>query len=1366
MSPSTQATVSTEAATSPSGTTVGQLQQSNAAVSNTTTPVKSSTPPSEKVVAEEIIQQTKNADVGQSVDTPDASATSTSDHPNVSEKLSAPVKKEEQHESTIATASAKQDLMSKAIVTETPASKLAPAPLSSSKASSSPMSPPRPSPRSLTSFKVLTECPLIVMLMFQLYPKFLRGNIPTLINVMMEALSLRVPSIAAIEHRQKQQQQQQRQQIANTNDETVSTPTSIEHQRIQQNEPAALLTVIAQRVYFSRSRELAAAQSKTLSFLTYLLRGFPQELKPYEDRLAANVVAIMSSCVRELLSTRKELLVATRHFLNSDFRNGFFRHIDALLDEKVLLGSHSRSHSEQCVLRPLGYAVLSDLIHHVRGVLTLSQISKIVSVFSKVVHDESLPSSTQYTAVRTLLSVVDSVFQAKDRDIQKGRDILVRVFRALVEKLSSVMSYPFVDELRPENDLPSREQKQTSNDPCTSCALNTEEDMGKSRINIIRAIVVGAKTLIWYINNYRVSKDKERPETIQARLGTKNSEVYSGLSRITQTEQDLIDEYVVLALPTILSMKHPSSGETKHDGIEKTATEQYRDTLTYFAAAFTSLDGTDLRKIMGPRLELIVDAVQEDQTTIIIPRHLLSANAATSFEFCTMMLDFLVTRMDNLAVSKEEGIMFLSVVNDGDDPSSASQIERTREVVEDRGCQRNENRQKVSNAYLQLFERVLKSLSSYPENEGALRPHLKTIVSTCLRCCLENTEYKTDNYCMLLRYIFRSISAGKFEESYRELLPLIPAVLSGLYRVLLSSQLAPLRHTLIELVLTIPARLSSLLPHINLLLRVIVLSLESSSDDLVNLGLRTLEFWVDNLNPEFLFPEISKEMSVYVSVMKALSTHLRPAPYPYGLLTLRLLGKLGGKNRRVLRDPMEVQRCAPAFESLNGRLTMDFMWKQGQETIEDPDAGRGNLSIPVSLEKCLDLLKKASFIHATLSSDLATNTNVSSVRWNEWERIMSCDIEKVDMIPLCKEVVQTTISSQVEAALQVLRASLLQMTKFENDGFELVGFNDDPTQEDGCLSPDLRNHTDMRSITTRRAVYNHRLETIVLGMLHGCMCSPDELSFVKGFVSNVFGLVSRNQESILRVDASGSSLETDSDDKEDMNLGSLRPFGYFEMTGELDCSVNPFVFNRAVARFLSRQPQLTTSVGLDLLKFMVNLPMASGRSKDNANEKSGSLELDWGSEAFFENLLSCICEQCVHSDWSSRGDLHSALCVMVETLGSTWGRKYENEFMNVALFSVKSSPREVSIAGLNSFRFLTKMCCCLYGVPPFMQIISESQPLTFDLLSPWRKKNPLETPPPSDQSSNASKTQFVACPNDDVVQMLLIEIASTKNLTR
>lgn len=44
--------------------------------------------------------------------------------------------------------------------------------------------------RSKDSFKVLTECPLIVMLLFQLYPKYIKANIPDLIPLMIDALRL------------------------------------------------------------------------------------------------------------------------------------------------------------------------------------------------------------------------------------------------------------------------------------------------------------------------------------------------------------------------------------------------------------------------------------------------------------------------------------------------------------------------------------------------------------------------------------------------------------------------------------------------------------------------------------------------------------------------------------------------------------------------------------------------------------------------------------------------------------------------------------------------------------------------------------------------------------------------------------------------------------------------------------------------------------------------------------------------------------------------------------------------------------------------------------------------------------------------
>ena len=52
---------------------------------------------------------------------------------------------------------------------------------------------------------------------------------------------------------------------------------------------------------------------------------------------------------------------------------------------------------------------------------------------------------------------------------------------------------------------------------------------------------------------------------------------------------------------------------------------------------------------------------------------------------------------------------------------------------------------------------------------------------------------------------------------------------------------------IVELCLSVPARPSSILPYLHLLMRPVVCALHSASEQLVSLGLRTLEFWIDNL---------------------------------------------------------------------------------------------------------------------------------------------------------------------------------------------------------------------------------------------------------------------------------------------------------------------------------------------------------------------------------------------------------------------------------------------------------------------------------------------------------------------------------------
>ena len=60
----------------------------------------------------------------------------------------------------------------------------------------------------------------------------------------------------------------------------------------------------------------------------------------------------------------------------------------------------------------------------------------------------------------------------------------------------------------------------------------------------------------------------------------------------------------------------------------------------------------------------------------------------------------------------------------------------------------------------------------------------------------------------------------------------------------------------IELSLTVPVRLSYLLPLMNELMEPLVAALRGSPQSLISQGLRTLELFVDNLQPEFLQEKI------------------------------------------------------------------------------------------------------------------------------------------------------------------------------------------------------------------------------------------------------------------------------------------------------------------------------------------------------------------------------------------------------------------------------------------------------------------------------------------------------------------------------
>ncbi|KAI6035416.1 hypothetical protein F5J12DRAFT_25544 [Pisolithus orientalis] len=222
---------------------------------------------------------------------------------------------------------------------------------------------------------------------------------------------------------------------------------------------------------------------------------------------------------------------------------------------------------------------------------------------------------------------------------------------------------------------------------------------------------------------------------------------------------------------------------------------------------------------------------------------------------------------------------------------------------------------------IRLFKMAFSAVTAFPiSNEPILASHLAKLIMDCFPLAAKAT--KPTNYYHLLRGLFRAIGGGggRFELLYKEVLPLLPEMLESLNRQLFASD-GISREMIVELCLTVPLRLTHLLPHLSYLMHPLALALRGSPE-LASQGLRTLELCIDNLTPDFLDPTLN---TVLRELMEALHSHLKPLPanHHHAHTTIRVLGKLGGRNRRLLsKEPLleynSVARPASIILSFGG----------------------------------------------------------------------------------------------------------------------------------------------------------------------------------------------------------------------------------------------------------------------------------------------------------------------------------------------------------------------------------------------------------------------------------------------------------------
>eukprot|EP00002_Diphylleia_rotans_P036225 TRINITY_DN7963_c0_g1_i1.p1 TRINITY_DN7963_c0_g1~~TRINITY_DN7963_c0_g1_i1.p1 ORF type:complete len:3345 (+),score=544.19 TRINITY_DN7963_c0_g1_i1:49-10083(+) len=667
--------------------------------------------------------------------------------------------------------------------------------------------------KGIHSFKVLMECPVMVVMVFQLYNRFVAENIPKFVPPIIKILSINISDTLINTHRQQYM-------------------------------------------------DFVSAQVKILSFLAYTMRQHANQLHPYQSRIPEFVIQLLRNCSFESSSTRKDLLVATRHILSTDFRSSFIPHIDTLIAEEILIGPPRVTFES---LRSLAYGTLADLLNNIKQELSLPQISRVVHVYSKNLHDKTLPLNIQTLSVKLVLSFVDSIL-GKNED-SAGRVLLVRILDCLVNKVTSLKDYlPKLLKSVAEQQITGADESQSASSVVGveniryGVIAEPTSDTFKECRSLLKSLIWGIKSLTWGICTCS---------------GVSQSSVSLTKSVFTMEEGHIFSRFLKNGFKCLSC--YTMGDKTTSPGDEK-------EMLDQFAAVFTIIDVRTFQDVFTQHIDYLYRTILENQIMLSIPQHFL-ANQNVSKYFVEILLNYLV-----------ENLRYL----DSTDKTQSTII-------------------------LRLFKLVFSSINLFPDNELILQQHLSTIINGCL---VQSTEVKDPtNYFQLLRSLFRCTGNHKFEHLLKEFLPLLPTFLESLNRLHATIQQPQLRNLIVELCLTVPVRLSNLLPHLHHVMKPLVTALEAENE-LALQGLRTLELFIDNMHGNFLEPFIQP---VQTELMAALWKHLRPEHHAHQHQVLNILGKWGGHNRQFLKDFLQMQ-YKPSTESAI-QFSLPFLQPNYQITL-------------------------------------------------------------------------------------------------------------------------------------------------------------------------------------------------------------------------------------------------------------------------------------------------------------------------------------------------------------------------------------------------------------------------------------------------
>ncbi|KZP00081.1 FAT-domain-containing protein [Calocera viscosa TUFC12733] len=650
-------------------------------------------------------------------------------------------------------------------------------------------------PRSIYSFKVLVECPIAVVIALQTFFK----------NGMNEVAREYLPDVINFMAVQAAPQKAAHEAAAMRGDRQLGMTDNI---------PTKLRPVYL---------DFVNAQIKSMSFLAYVIRAQVEDLRKYETQIPEICVRLLQDIPRESAAVRRELLIAIRHIFNTEFRVNFKTQIDAFLDERIVIGMGATAVQ---YLRPLGYSMLADLVHHVRAELKIEQIEKVLVAYTVIWLNPALGPDVITVCAKLLLNLVESLVKCPDK--QRAGRLLIRLVESIVQKLKHL-------ELL-HTDIAAVEADPDGTDLMSPIAVERIKpfagagfvqvplsDAKKDTRYLIRLLMHGLRAVL------QGMRALEAPSMDASMMGP----LFEGFVRC-------------------MGFFNTERAESREE----------KELLEWLAITFFEMEPHVVQEVWMTHMDFFFEQTKEDAQLLALLYKLTNTDRI-SHQMISILLRYLVDRYPTL----------------GDQDRASAQVT------------------------LKLFKACYQATAQFPQqNEKVLQRHLAKLILDTFPFAAKAAEPL--NYFLNLRNLFRAIGGGRFEVLYGEVLPILQEMLEAFNQFI--DFVDPIHQDLIvELALTVPVRLTHLLPHLGLLVKPLVAGL-NAGPEIVSQALRTLELCVDNLTAEFLEPIIKPAHS---ELMAGIHQHLKPSPYDAKLshVCARILGKLGGRNRRLpeLRVPLD-----------------------------------------------------------------------------------------------------------------------------------------------------------------------------------------------------------------------------------------------------------------------------------------------------------------------------------------------------------------------------------------------------------------------------------------------------------------------------